>query len=222
MDTELPSEPPTLDSSLDLDMLATLEQQERPKPRERVASGSTYLLLALLGLVGSFAAGAWYQREHGDKPNVTATAGSGVATAIGGARATGAANEGPARSRGGATQSSAPDGSAPGGLNAAGGLAGAGTVGQVKLIDGNNVYLTDAQGNTVKVITQPGLAVNVTKSGTIAELKAGDTIIVTGETNADGFIKASAIRSGNQAGAGGVAGAQGGRGGAGAAATTTR
>lgn len=207
METELPAQPPTLDSSLDLDMLDTLEQQERPKPRERVANGLTYTLLALFGVVGSFAAGAWYQREHGDKPNVTATAGPNANAPGANVGTAGAANPG---SRGGigTNPGSAPTGSIP--AVGAGGFAGGGTVGQIKLVDGNNVYITDAQGNTIKVVTQPGLAVNVTKAGTVADLKAGDTIIVTGETNADGFINATAIRSGGQAG--GVAPGQGGQG----------
>ena len=85
----------------------------------------------------------------------------------------------------------------------------------MKLVDGTNVYITDASGNLVKVTTQPGLVVTVNKDGTVADLAAGESVVVTGTAGSDGSIAATAIRSGA------ALAALGGRGGGGAAAAPT-
>ena len=73
----------------------------------------------------------------------------------------------------------------------------------MKLIDGTNVYIQDNQGNAIKVTTAAGVVVNVSKVGTIADLKPGDTVIVQGTTDADGNVAATSITAGGAGGFGG-------------------
>ena len=200
-----PEHPPTTESDLDLGMLENIENAPPLPGRERVTSNFTFVLLGLFALVGTFSLGAWFEREHGPAPTATAAStGSGAPTATAASGATI-----PNASRG-AGQGAASLGA--GGQFAGGG----GTVGTVKLVDGSNVYITDSSGNLVKVTTQPGLVVTVNKDGTVADLAAGETVVVTGAAGADGSIAATAIRAGTAA-----LGGQGRGGGAGATTPTT-
>ena len=68
-----------------------------------------------------------------------------------------------------------------------------GTTGQVKLVDGSNIYITTSDGSTVKVTTTPTSKVTKSVAGAVSDLKAGDTITVQGATGSDGTIAASSI-----------------------------
>ena len=61
-------------------------------------------------------------------------------------------------------------------------LGGGATIGTVKLVDGNNVYLTDSSGATVKVTLAKGGTVTVSKKGTLADLTPGTAVVVVGQT----------------------------------------
>jgi hypothetical protein len=103
---------------------------------------------------------------------------------------------------------------AAGGAAAGGGAAGgAGRVaGVVKLIDGSNIYVTDAQGNTVKVATGTGAQFSKTVSGALADVKIGDRIAVQGPQAGDGTYQAQQVTLGAAAGGGRGAGAGAGAG----------
>ena len=68
-----------------------------------------------------------------------------------------------------------------------------GTTGQIKLVDGSNVYITTSDGSTVKITTTPASKVTKSVAGAVGDLKAGETIIVQGTTGSDGTIAASSI-----------------------------
>lgn len=104
-------------------------------------------------------------------------------------------------------------GAGAGGAGAGGGAGGGATVGQVKLIDGNNIYVTDSTGNVVKVATSSASQITVTSPGTVKDVKPGDTVIVTGTTGEDGTVSATAVRDSGAGGAGGFGGFGGRRGG---------
>ncbi|HEX3623611.1 MAG TPA: hypothetical protein VHT97_14955, partial [Acidimicrobiales bacterium] len=106
-----------------------------------------------------------------------ATAGTAAGAAAGGAAASGGAAAG-----GGGT----------GRAGFAGG-AGAATAGQVKLIDGPNIYVTDATGNIVKVTTSDASRITHTGAGTINDILPGDTVVVQGQKGADGIVSATAV-----------------------------
>jgi hypothetical protein len=198
-----PPEEPTTESGIDLGVLADVEAQ-RPLPgRQRAVNSFTYFLLAAVGLLGAFSGGAWFQREHG-AANVAAASANPQTTGL---APSGTIAGGAAQGRFGAS-----GGTAPNGGQFAGGGA---TVGTVKLVDGNSVYVTDQSGNVVKVTAQPGLAVQVSKPGTLADLVVGETVIVQGTAGSDGTIAATSIQSG-------TTGAAAGRGPSAAVTTTTR
>ncbi|HJQ42692.1 MAG TPA: hypothetical protein VJ831_06390 [Jatrophihabitantaceae bacterium] len=94
--------------------------------------------------------------------------------------------------------------------NAGGGAPGGGaTVGTITLIDGTNVYVTTAQGDVVKVLTNPQTTISVSKNGTLADLDPAKTVVVQGATNADGTVTASQITQGGFGAFGGGGGRRG-------------
>ncbi|MFD8141942.1 DUF5666 domain-containing protein [Streptomyces sp. NPDC059708] len=94
-------------------------------------------------------------------------------------------------------------GGATGGPGAGGGL----TTGTVKLVDGTTLYVTDAQGNVVKVTTTTDTQITEAKSGKVSDLQPGQAVTVRGTQNASGDVAATTVAQG---GAGGFTG--GGRG----------
>lgn len=80
------------------------------------------------------------------------------------------------------------------------------TFGTVKLVDGTNVYVSDAQGNVVKVATNATTKITTSQPASIAKLKPSTTVIVQGTKAADGTVTATSI---SQSAAGGGLGAGG-------------
>ncbi len=74
----------------------------------------------------------------------------------------------------------------------AGVASGGGTMGQVKSIDGNTLTISTAQDVTTVTVSE---ATTITKpaAGTSADIKVGDVIQVTGQTQANGDISATQI-----------------------------
>jgi hypothetical protein len=103
--------------------------------------------------------------------------------------------------------------------NGAAGLGGGGqngTTGQITAIDGDTITVSGFQGD-VKIVLNPDATVNTLTAGSATDLKVGDEINATGDTQDDGSVHASAV---NQLPAGfGALGA--GRFGGGAGARTT-
>ncbi|MET9361260.1 DUF5666 domain-containing protein [Streptomyces sp. NPDC006632] len=88
------------------------------------------------------------------------------------------------------------------GPGAAGGL----TIGTVKLVDGSTLYVTDAQGNVVKVTTAGSTQVTESKSGKVSDLQPGQTVTVRGSQNASGDVAATTVTQGGASGFGGSRG----------------
>jgi hypothetical protein len=105
------------------------------------------------------------------------------------------------RQGGGAASVALPEGfspilsGGPTGQAATAGPAAAGdaTIGEVKLVDGDNVYVTTPDGATVKVTTTADSQVITMAEGTVSDLEIGDTVIVQGTPNDDGSVAASRI-----------------------------
>ena len=193
---------------LTVEVMSKLEGGRSLEPRTRITNTATFVLGALALLVGTFSAGAWVGRNNAPATVSSSTA-AGPAAALaalagGSGAVTGASGRAGRAGFSGATGA----GGVPGASGVAGGLA-AGTAGTVKLVDGTNVYITTAQGAIVKVTTNAQSQVTVSKQGSVADLAVGETVIVQGETAADGTIAATAIRSGAGGAAGGFGGARG-------------
>jgi hypothetical protein len=82
-------------------------------------------------------------------------------------------------------------------------FAQSGTAGQVKAIDGTTLYVTDTQGNVVKVTTRPGVTVQVTRPGTLKSISPGDFVVVQGTKTKSGYRATSISDSGTSGGGGG-------------------
>lgn len=163
--------------------------------RRRVGVLTTALAFALVAGV-AFYAGVLVQKHQ--KSSSTSSAATALAALRNGARGGGAAGTGGA-----------------GGAGAGGGRGA--VVGQVKLIDGSNIYVTDAQGNTVKVATNAGSQFSKSDTGSLADVKIGDTVVVQGPQGADGTYQAQRVSVGGAAGTGRFGGGFGGGGFGGAA-----
>jgi hypothetical protein len=172
------------------------DQEALPgRPRRRFLTPLTALLFAALLAGAGFIAGV--QVEKGQLP---ASAGGGGRAARAGGGAGAAAGGG----QGGRA--------ALGGGGGGGGAAGANaTIGQVANVSGSVLYVTDLQGNTIKInasVAQVTKQVDATPAG----IHPGDTVVAQGSKAPDGSVQATTIRDSGAGGTGAAAGLFGGGG----------
>jgi hypothetical protein len=179
------------------------EQPLSRRPRRRLLTPLTALLFAILVGAGGFIAGV--QVEKGEVPAASSGGSGRLASLLSGAASRsggGSSSTGEGATGGGARFGSA--GSAAGG-GFGGGGAGA-TVGQVANVSGSDLYVTELQGNTVKVAAS---AAQITKqvSTSVKGIHPGDTVVVAGTHLPDGSIQAATVRDSASTGASGGLGA---------------
>jgi hypothetical protein len=162
-----------------------------PEPARRLPWVTGLLALTAVA-AAAFWGGVWVQKHH-DRHLVSTTAAASTAAT------------GRARGAGGF-------GGAGGGF---GGGAGA-TVGQVKLVDGSTIYVTDTSGNTVTVKTTGSSQFTKQTSVGLKDVQPGDAVIIRGAAQSDGSISAATLSDNGPAGTTGATGARSGAGGAGA------
>ena len=153
------------------------EPEFRPRPRRR-AHALTFVLAGALLVAAGFFGGVLLQKheDHGSSNASGATARARAFAAGTGATGTGGT------------------GARAGGFNFGGGAGGGGAVtGTVKLVDGKNVYVTDTDGNVVKVATGAGSQLTKTDPATTKDVAPGDVVIVRGTQNSDGSYTASTL-----------------------------
>lgn len=83
-----------------------------------------------------------------------------------------------------------------------------GTFGQIKSISGNTITVSTPQ-NVVTVTVGDSTMITKTVTGTVGDLKVGDTIVVRGQPDASGNIAATNIQEGAAGGFGFGGGGQG-------------
>ncbi|HEX4279300.1 MAG TPA: hypothetical protein VHZ27_00960 [Solirubrobacteraceae bacterium] len=184
--------------------------------RQWFTKTSAAVFALLLGVIG-FYVGVRVEKSQVSSSSSSAGAfGSGAAARLAAAGRTGAggATSGTsgATSRAGATGAGAAGGGGGGfrslfGGGAAGG-AGA-TFGTVSGVSGDTLYISEANGNTVKVTLSS--ATKVTKNVSVGKnaVRPGDTVVVAGAKNSNGTVSATTL-SDTGAGLGGGGGAGGG------------
>ncbi|MFE2479704.1 DUF5666 domain-containing protein [Streptomyces sp. NPDC059389] len=182
-------------------------------PRPRLP----WLTLALSGGVVAglaFTGGVLVEKGHLQGSPGAGSTGRNFAAGTGGQGRTGSAQGGAGATGQGRTGSGTGSGqsggrqgfgSAPGGPGAGAGV----TTGTVKLVDGTTLYVTDVQGNVVKVTTDTSTQITQAKSGKVSDLQPGQTVTVRGSQNPAGDLAATTVAQG---GAGGFGGGGGGRG----------
>jgi hypothetical protein len=166
----------------DDDWLQDETEQLPSRPRRRLLAPLPVALLITLMTVCGFIAGVLVEKDQGGSSSSSGLA-SGLAARLAGVRRTGAGA-----------------GSAFGGASGTGG--GGAIVGQVTFIQGGTLYVTDAQGNTVKVRTSQASSVTKSVKSTVAGIHPGETVAVTGVPGTNGEISAESIRVGEAFGGG--------------------
>jgi hypothetical protein len=141
-----------------------------PRPRKR-ARPLSYVLAGLALMALGTVTGIVIQKHEG---RATTSTTSATGRSFSGARGTGGTSNG-------------------GTGSVAGGGSGGGTVGTVTLVDGNNVYVTDATGNVVKVMTNAASQLTKTDPATIKDVRPGETVIVRGTSATDGSVTATSL-----------------------------
>jgi hypothetical protein len=168
-----------------------------PRPRRRLLTPIPLALLAVLLIAGGFIGGVEIQKgEESSAPAGGATA--GAASRFAGLRG-GAAGSGAGKT--------ATGGGAGGGFPGAGAGAGRPTIGTVAYLAGNTLYVTNPEGNTVKVTTSAATSVTKSVKAKVNGIHPGETVTVTGATSG-GAVSAESISVGSSAG--GLAGLFGG------------
>jgi hypothetical protein len=163
------------------------EEDELPRrPRRRLLAPVPLALIAVLLLAGGFLAGV--EVEKGQGP---ASSSGGLAAGLAALRGTSGAS-----SAGGSQSSSRTAGGFAGAFLRGGtGFPGAGglTTGEVSYLRGSTLYVTDAEGNTVRVHAPAGTKVSKTVSAGVKSIHPGDTVIVRGSQSSNGSVTASSI-----------------------------
>jgi hypothetical protein len=164
---------PERDASSD-DLLGAEAELPR-RPRRRLLAPVPLALLGVLAVACGFIAGVLVEKGQS-----SGTSGSAAAGAF--------------ASRLSALRSGA------GGAGAAGGDASraaaertARTAGQVAYMQGSTLYVTTAEGDTVKVKTSAATSVNKTVQTTVASIHPGETVTVTGTAGSSGAVSAETI-----------------------------
>jgi hypothetical protein len=77
------------------------------------------------------------------------------------------------------------------------------TLGTVANVSGRTLYVTDAQGNTIKVLTSKSSTVTRSADSKVADVHPGDTVVIQGQKRRSGTVKAQSIQA-SAAGTGGA------------------
>ncbi|MGD0455253.1 MAG: hypothetical protein ABSB69_16830 [Solirubrobacteraceae bacterium] len=154
------------------------------RPRRRLLTPIPLALLGVLLIAGGFIAGVQVQKGQ------TSTASTGGASASLASRfaALGGGTSGTGKT---------PTGAAAGGFPGAGTGAGRPTSGTVAYLDGNTLYVTNSEGNTVKVKTSPSTSVTKTVKTKLKGIYPGETVTVTGAIGSNGTVSAESISVGS-------------------------
>ncbi len=150
------------------------------RPRRKLLTPVSGGLLAVVLVAGGFIGGVQVQKHQGNGTNNGAArnglpAAFAARLAAGGGQAPGAA--------GGTGTGTARAGSGSGGATA-------GTVANIK---GSTLYVTSADGTTVKVKTNDNSKVTRNAAGSVAGVHPGDTVVIQGSTASSGTVTASSI-----------------------------
>src|SRR5271154_6674863 len=139
------------------------------RPRAKLPS-LTMFLMALVIAGAGFYAGALVGKHH-------------TSSGAGGFAAFRAAGAGATSTAGAAGAGRTGAGGAGAGGFLAGGAAGSDTIGTIKLVDGNTVYVETETGTIVQVQVSGTTKITISSTGTVKNLAPGQTVIVGGAKN---------------------------------------
>lgn len=168
------------------------DSDELPRrPRRRLLTPLPLSLLAVLLVALGFIGGVLVEKGEGSSSSTAAAAAAGGGSALASRQRALAG----ARGAGGSASSSST------------GAIARPTAGTVAYLEGSTLYVTDAEGNTIKVTTSPATAVTKNVKASVPSIHPGETVTIIGASGASGAVSAESITVG---GAGGFAGLFGG------------
>jgi hypothetical protein len=183
-----------------------------PRPRRRLLTPVPLALMGVLAIACGFIGGVLVEKGQNSSSSSGAGA-SGLASRFAALRAGATGTAGASGTSGTGTRSGA--GSETGGFGGGAGAAGfkRPTAGTVAYLDGDTLYVTNAEGNTIKVTTSAGTTVNKTVKSSVKGIHPGETVTITGETGSGGSVSAESINVGAGGGLAALFGGSGARGG---------
>lgn len=143
---------------------------------------ATYILGALALLVGGFLAGVQVEKHYG-----ATSAADARNSALASAFANGGFGGRGFGGRGGAGATPSASASTPATSQA--------LTGKITLVDGTTIYVTLASGDVLTVRTNATTKINVGTATKVSQLKAGETVTVTGPADSSGNVTAVSITS---------------------------
>jgi hypothetical protein len=164
-----------------------------PRPRRRLLKPIPVALLGVLLIAGGFIAGVHVQKGEQTSSGSSGGAGASLASRFAGLR-------GGSTSGTGASSGKTPAGGAAGGFPGTGAGGARPTTGTVAYLAGNTLYVTNSEGNTVKVNTWAATSVNKTVKAKVTGIHPGETVTVTGATGSSGAVSAESISVGASTG----------------------
>jgi hypothetical protein len=168
------------------------EDEELPRrPRRRLLTPVPLALLGVLLIACGFIGGVLVEKGQTSSSSSSAGA-SGLAARFAALRGAGGSASG--------TSGAAGAFASRAGAAGAGGFGGA-TSGTLAYLSGSTLYVTTAEGNTVKVTTSPATSVTKTVKADVKAIRPGETVTAVGATGTNGAVTAESIRVGAGAGA---------------------
>jgi hypothetical protein len=171
---ELLSIPPRADNLAE-ELAARPQRARLPKITLALAAG----FLIAVGFIG----GVLAQKHYGGASTAGGRA-SALASTFAGARGTGAGRGG----FGGGTA---------GGGTGAGGFGGSSITGSITVVSGDTLYITSTTGTVYTVKTSGSTSVELSSSGSLSQLKPGQTVTISGTAGSGGTVNATTITAGN-------------------------
>ncbi|MGD0455604.1 MAG: hypothetical protein ABSB69_18620 [Solirubrobacteraceae bacterium] len=170
------------------------ESEELPRrPRRRLLgagarAGGNPILFALLGVLLAacgFIGGVLIEKGETSSSSSTGSAAASLASRFRALR--GGTGTGTSSTSTGGSSSSAAGFARP-------------TAGTVAYLAGSTLYVTNAEGNTIKVTTSAGTSVTKTVKASVKGIHPGETVTITGATGSNGAVSAESISVGSSGG----------------------
>ncbi|MFT4035139.1 MAG: hypothetical protein QM679_06155 [Patulibacter sp.] len=186
---------------------------KRPRPGRRTVT----VLGSVILLAGGFTGGVLVQKHRGSSGAGGAMAGGGASGGMpggggmpsggmrGGSSSSGSSSSGSAASGaapGGSSSGASSSGSTPSGSQSSGSFPGGSasssanmTVGSVANVRGSTLYVETSDGTTVRVVAASGATATRTSKVSMTGVHPGDSVVISGETDDDGTVKATSVRA---------------------------
>ena len=154
-----------------------LAEELAARPQRAKLPRLTLALSAAVLVAAGFIGGVLAQKHYGGTSSGTANRASALASAFAGARGGG---------RFGGT-----------GAGGAGGLGANSITGSITVVSGDTLYITATDGTVYTVKTSGSTTVSISSSGSLSQLKPGQTVTIAGTSGGSGTVDATTITAGN-------------------------